>query len=177
MPVNRGLVGVLALAVLVWGVAFGGGLTVAVLTSSANVTTTFETVDELASIDQPSGDDLTAATGSDGNGTNGTAPSGNGTAPSGNGTAPSGNGTEPSATPPPSEPVTNGSSPPQNETEPSASSGNASSEPSASSGNESSEPSDAVAPETNESASTGNTTAGSTPALRAGPSWRATGEA
>jgi len=57
MAGNRGLVGLLALAVLVWGVAFGGGLTVAVLTSSVNVTATFETTDGLTAIDESIGSD------------------------------------------------------------------------------------------------------------------------
>ncbi|OYR54683.1 hypothetical protein DJ73_04085 [Halorubrum sp. Ea1] len=62
MAVNRGLVGLVAVAVLVWGVAFGGGLTLAVLTSNATVTTTFETVGEFAPIEaSPDGDLGTSA--------------------------------------------------------------------------------------------------------------------
>ena len=62
MAANRGFVALLALAVLVWGVAFSGGLTVALLTSTADVTTTFETPDELAEINESSGIGFAVAT-------------------------------------------------------------------------------------------------------------------
>ena len=52
MAANRGLVALVALAVLVWGVAFAGGATVAVLTANTDVTTTFETPDELTQFNE-----------------------------------------------------------------------------------------------------------------------------
>jgi hypothetical protein len=52
MAVNRGVVVAVAIAVLVWGVAFGGGITVAVLTSSGNVTVAFEAAEELTPADE-----------------------------------------------------------------------------------------------------------------------------
>jgi hypothetical protein len=61
MPANRGLVGLVALSVLLWGVAFAGGLTVAVLTSDVTVTTTFETVDEFTPIEEPTAADAVSA--------------------------------------------------------------------------------------------------------------------
>lgn len=59
MPVNRTLVGLVALVVLVWSVAFGGGVTIAALTANANVTTTFETVDEFSHIENTSASEMT----------------------------------------------------------------------------------------------------------------------
>jgi len=79
MAVNSGLVGLVAVAVLVWAVAFGGGLTIAVLTSNATVTTTFETVAEFDPIEASTDGDLGTSTLSVGNGTNTTAPVGNAT--------------------------------------------------------------------------------------------------
>ena len=90
MAANRGLVALVALAVLVWGVAFAGGATVALLTASADVTTTFETPDELRQIDEATASP-TALT--DENGTIGedeTAPPANATEPSGNASVPTG---------------------------------------------------------------------------------------
>jgi len=92
MAVNRGLVVAVVLAVSVWGVAFGGGLTVAVLTSNTTVTTTFETSDELSPINESTGDAPGVAIVPPGNETGETEELGNVTAP-------------------PAEPVTNGSIP------------------------------------------------------------------
>jgi len=92
MAVNRGLVVAVVLAVSVWGVAFGGGLTVAVLTSNTTVTTTFETSDELSPINESAGDAPGVAIVPPGNETGETEELGNVTAP-------------------PAEPVTNGSIP------------------------------------------------------------------
>jgi outer membrane biosynthesis protein TonB len=105
MAVNRGLVGLVAVAVLVWAVAFGGGLTLAVLTSNATVTTTFETVEEFAPIETSTDGDLGTSTLSVGNETNTTAPVGNATERSVNASAsapetvsvPPGNATAPSS--------------------------------------------------------------------------------
>ena len=89
MPANRGLVALVALAVLVWGVAFAGGATVAVLTASVGVTTTFETPDELRQIDAPADDGFAAVAVETGTaGTNETAPAANGTGPGENVSAP-----------------------------------------------------------------------------------------
>jgi len=92
MAVNRGLVVAVVLAVSVWGVAFGGGLTVAVLTSNTTVTTTFETSDELSPINESTGDAPGVAIVPPGNETGETEERRNVTAP-------------------PAEPVTNGSIP------------------------------------------------------------------
>ena len=95
MAANRGFVALVALAVLVWGVAFAGGATVALLTASADVTTTFETPDELRQIDEPTaGGPATLAVGNGTAAENGTAPPAN--ASPANGTAPPANATGPS---------------------------------------------------------------------------------
>lgn len=124
MAVNRGLVGLVAVAVLVWAVAFGGGLTLAVLTSNATVTTTFETVEEFDPIEASTGGDLGTSTLSAGNGTNTTAPVGSATEGSVNANAsapetvsvPPGNET-PSNSENVSDPG-NETAPPENGTEP-----------------------------------------------------------
>ena len=89
MPASRGLVALVALAVLVWGVAFAGGATVAVLTASVGVTTAFETPNELSQIDEPAGDEFAAVAVENGTaGTNETAPTANATGPGENVSAP-----------------------------------------------------------------------------------------
>ncbi|MEZ3170010.1 hypothetical protein ABNG03_05130 [Halorubrum sp. RMP-47] len=174
MAANRGFVALLALAVLVWGVAFSGGLTVALLTSTADVTTTFETPAELAQIDESSGSGFGAATAPVGNETNtgeengiaaeanGTEPAANGTAPI-NGSAPAANSTETGENV--SAPTDGNVSAPEDENASAPTSGNTSapaeenlSAPKEENG--SSSPSDAPDPVTNGSAPTGNSTAG-----------------
>ncbi|RLM76192.1 hypothetical protein [Halorubrum sp. Atlit-26R] len=93
MPANRGLVALVALAVLVWSVAFAGGATVAVLSASVDVTTTFETPEELGEVNESSGSGFTVATVPVENGT--TAVGGNGTSAAANGTETAGNATVP----------------------------------------------------------------------------------
>lgn len=102
MPANRGLVALVALAVVVWGVAFAGGATVAVLTASVDVTTTFETPDELSQIDEPAGDGTAAVAVENGTtGVNETGATANATGPSDNVSAPTdGNTSSPPETPP-----------------------------------------------------------------------------
>jgi len=165
MAANRGLVGAVALAVLVWGVAFGGGLTAAVLTSSVDVTTTFETTDNLTAIDASSGGGFAAATAPVGNETgegeqveNGTAPPANDTAPPANDTAPPGNASVPTenTSVPTDDPTTNESAPPEDESAPSE--------------NSSAPPEDETATDTDDPAPsasdpTGNATAETAPAL------------
>ncbi|MFY4816387.1 hypothetical protein ACOJIV_27445 [Haloarcula sp. AONF1] len=93
MPANRGLVALVALAVLVWSVAFAGGATVAVLSASVDVATTFETPEELGEVNESSGSGFTVATVPVENGT--TAVGGNGTSAAANGTETAGNATVP----------------------------------------------------------------------------------
>ncbi|WP_017341858.1 hypothetical protein [Halorubrum sp. T3] len=105
MPANRGLVALVALAVLVWSVVFAGGATVAVLSASVDVTTTFETPEELSEVNESSGSGFTVATVPVENGTtavgeNGTSAAANGTETVGNTTVPP---TEQNATVPPTE--------------------------------------------------------------------------
>ena len=186
MAANRGLVGAVALAVLVWGVAFGGGLTAAVLTSSVDVTTTFETTDNLTAIDASSGGGFAAATAPVGNETgegeqveNGTAPPANDTAPPGNDTAPPGNASVPTenTSVPTDDPTTNESAPPEDESAPSENSSAPSGDEtvpgdeSAPSENSSAPPEDETATDTDDPAPsasdpTGNATAETAPALR-----------
>ncbi|ACM55735.1 hypothetical protein [Halorubrum lacusprofundi] len=154
MAGNRGLVGLLALAVLVWGVAFGGGLTVAVLTSSVNVTATFETTDGLTAIDESIGSDPAAATVPVGNGTGDAEGLENVTVPPENVSLPS------------DEPVTNGSVTPKNETVPPENASEPTENAPESSENAVTPPTDEGAPTTNESAHTGNTAAESASAFR-----------
>jgi len=97
MPANRGLVALVALAVLVWSVAFAGGATVAVLSASVDVTTTFETPEELSEVNESSGSGFTVATVPVENET--TVAGGNGTSAAANATAP----TEQNATVPPTD--------------------------------------------------------------------------
>ncbi|WP_423996118.1 hypothetical protein [Halorubrum trapanicum] len=97
MPANRGLVALVALAVLVWSVAFAGGATVAVLSASVDVTTTFETPKELSEVNESSGSGFTVATVPVENET--TVAGGNGTSAAANATAP----TEQNATVPPTD--------------------------------------------------------------------------
>ena len=97
MPANRGLVALVALAVLVWSVAFAGGATVAVLSASVDVTTTFETPKELSEVNESSGSGFTVATVPVENET--TVAGGNGTSAAANATAP----TDQNATVPPTD--------------------------------------------------------------------------
>lgn len=105
MPANSGFVALVALAVLVWSVAFAGGATVAVLSASVDVTTTFETPDELREINESGGSGFAVATAPVENGT--TAVGENGTSAAANGTETVGNTTVPptgqNATVPPTE--------------------------------------------------------------------------
>lgn len=180
MTANRGLVGALALAVLVWGVAFGGGFTIAVLTSTVDVTTTFETADNLTAIDDSSGDGFAAATAPVGNETgetegleneNGSAPPENVTVPPENVTLPPENVTVPSenVTLPPD----NASVPPENASlsenvsdppDDSITNGSAPPEEEAVPKNETTTDTDDPAPSTSES--TDNATAETAPGLR-----------
>ncbi|ELZ45163.1 hypothetical protein C465_14606 [Halorubrum distributum JCM 9100] len=120
MPANRGLVALVALvalAVLVWSVAFAGGATVAVLSAGVDVTTTFETPEELSEVNESSGSGFAVATAPVENGTtavgeNGTSAAANGTETVGNTTVPP---TEQNATVPPTD--QNDSTPATNETE------------------------------------------------------------
>ncbi|EMA60731.1 hypothetical protein C470_08513 [Halorubrum distributum JCM 13561] len=117
MPANRGLVALVALAVLVWSVAFAGGATVAVLSAGVDVTTTFETPEELSEVNESSGSGFAVATVPVENGTtavgeNGTSAAANGTETVGNTTVPP---TEQNATVPPTD--ENDSTPATNETE------------------------------------------------------------
>lgn len=170
MAANRGFVALLALAVLVWGVAFSGGLTVALLTSTADVTTTFETPAELAQVNESSASGFDVATASVGNET--TAGEGNETTPAANGTAPM-NGSAPAAnvaetgenvSVPADEnvsaPTSGNASAPADENVSATEDENASAPPTEPTQNESSPPSDAPDPVTNGSAPTGNATAG-----------------
>jgi len=170
MAANRGFVALLALAVLVWGVAFSGGLTVALLTSTADVTTTFETPAELAQVNESSASGFGVATASVGNET--TAGEGNETTPAANGTAPM-NGSAPAAnvaetgenvSVPADEnvsaPTSGNASAPADENVSATEDENASAPPTEPTQNESSPPSDAPDPVTNGSAPTGNATAG-----------------
>ena len=170
MAANRGFVALLALAVLVWGVAFSGGLTVALLTSTADVTTTFETPAELAQVNESSASGFDVATASVGNET--TAGEGNETTPAANGTAPM-NGSAPAAnvaetgenvSVPADEnvsaPTSGNVSVPADENVSATEDENASAPPTEPTQNESSPPSDAPDPVTNGSAPTGNATAG-----------------
>ena len=93
MAPNRGIVALVALVVLVWSVAFAGGATVAVLSASVDVTTTFETPEELGEVNESSGSGFTVATVPVENGT--TAVGGNGTSAAANGTETAGNATVP----------------------------------------------------------------------------------
>ncbi|TKX42143.1 MULTISPECIES: hypothetical protein [unclassified Halorubrum] len=89
MTANRGLVALVALAVLVWGVAFAGGATIAVLTANATVTTTFETPDELRQIDESAGEGFAVAAVANGTAeVNGTAPTATAAGPGENVSAP-----------------------------------------------------------------------------------------
>lgn len=177
MAANRGFVALLALAVLVWGVAFSGGLTVALLTSTADVTTTFETPAELAQVNESSASGFDVATASVGNETtagegnatagerNETTPAANGTAPM-NGSAPAANGAETGenvsvpADENVSAPTSGNASAPADENVSATEDENASAPPTEPTQNESSPPSDAPDPVTNGSAPTGNATAG-----------------
>jgi hypothetical protein len=170
MAANRGFVALLALAVLVWGVAFSGGLTVALLTSTADVTTTFETPAELAQVNESSASGFGVATASVGNETtagegNETTPAANGTAPM-NGSAPAANGAETgeNVSVPADEnvlaPTSGNASAPADENVSATEDENASAPPTEPTQNESSPPSDAPDPVTNGSAPTGNATAG-----------------
>jgi len=133
MAANRGLVSAVAFAVLVWGVAFGGGLTIAVLTSSVDVTATFETPDDLnetsanlTQLDGPPETDLDATsapveneTGEEDELTNGTAPPENASAPPDDSPEPTENVSSPEKTSSPSDdPITNDSAPAKDETVP-----------------------------------------------------------
>ncbi|ELZ51798.1 hypothetical protein C464_00344 [Halorubrum coriense DSM 10284] len=171
MAANRGFVALLALVVLVWGVAFSGGLTVALLTSTADVTTTFETPDELAEIDESSGSGFAVVTVPVGNET--ATAGGNRTAGEANGTAPAANGTETGenvsiptdgnvsapADGNVSAPADGNVSAPAGENVSAPADGNVSAPADAPTQNESSPPSDAPGPVTNESAPAGNATA------------------
>ncbi|TKX70470.1 hypothetical protein EXE45_04765, partial [Halorubrum sp. SP9] len=85
MAANHGFVALLALAVLVWGVAFTGGATVAVLSASVDVPTTFETPEELKEVSGSNGSAFAVTTVPVENGTpsavNGTETVGNATVP------------------------------------------------------------------------------------------------
>ncbi|MDV7349928.1 hypothetical protein R3751_09095 [Halorubrum distributum] len=156
MPANRGLVALVALAVLVWSVAFAGGATVAVLSASVDVTTTFETPEELSEVNESSGSGFTVATVPVENGTtavgeNGTSAAANGTETVGNTTVPP---TEQNATAPTDETETdeNDSTPATNETETDEND----STPTDQAGDQSSPPNEETV--TNESAPAGNAT-------------------
>lgn len=157
MAANRGLVALVALAVVVWSVAFAGGATVAVLSESVNVTTTFETPEELHEINESSGSPFAAATVPV---ENGTPPAANGTNSDGNASAP----TEPENgnAPAPTEPEDGNASAP---TEPTDGNASVPTEPTNETASSPTEPKDdqpsSAGDETvtNESAPAGNATA------------------